>query len=108
MIIVHFFKRTVRGREYIMADSSSTEGVDPAYSSPVAMFEIEPGETRASWIARARKLVAVRYPHSRLRVLKPSASRPTPTQVFDIAVEVDKPPEKPMGILGRIKEIMKK
>lgn len=108
MIVVHFFLREIRHRTYVMADSSATEGTDPAYHHPEAMFEVEPGETRTSWIARAERLVAIRYPKARLRVLKPSAARPTATQVFDIAVEVDKPPEKPMGILGRIKEIMKR
>ena len=108
MIVVHFFTRTTRGKTYVMADSSATDGTDPAFSSPVAMFEAEPGETRARWISRAKKLIAIKYPKARLRVLRPSASRPTPTQIFDIAVEVDKPPEKPMGLIGRIKEIMKR
>lgn len=109
MIVVHFFLRTTRGKTYLMADSSSTEGLEPAFGSPVVMFEVSfETQRRSSWVRRAKDALRPLYPGAKLTTALPSNARKVKTQVFDIIVTTAAgQTDKPRTIMSKLKGLIK-
>lgn len=108
MIVVHFFLRKTKDRTWLMADSSATETLEPAFGQPVAMFAVEPSaRRRSSWIRRAKASLEPLYPGARMDVLLPTDARPAKTQVFDIAITPAAGDAAPEGLMTKLKGLIK-
>lgn len=84
MIIAHFFKREIKHKTYLMADSSASKGFEPLYASPEVMFEITGEESTDELAKRAtEKILAEHKVLVYVECLKPRKARGK-TQVFDL------------------------
>lgn len=107
MIVVHFFLRKMRGATWLMADSSATPGLDPAFGRPVQLFKTD-DVPESEWAGRAVDMLKPVYRGYELAVARPSNDdRESPVQVFDVLV---KPAEAPHGgpVAGLARRLIRK
>lgn len=100
MILVHVFKREIKHKTYLMADSSASEGYEPLFATPELLFEVNGDERTDDLARRVRESLMSRYRTLEfVDVLKPKGRGRT--QVFDLTFN-KKPASRKRGIIERI------
>lgn len=83
MVICHFFLRTIKGKTYVMVDSSASAASKPLYASPEVLFEAVGDAER--WIPRAQQAILRVFPELAAGpTCRPDDRRKTKVQCFDI------------------------
>lgn len=107
MILCHFFRREIKHKLYLMADSSASKRYEPLFQTPEIMFEITGSEKPEALAERAKEKILGEH---RTLVFKELLfpKRRNATQVFDLVFDKKGPanvagsePRK-RGIIERI------
>lgn len=107
MILCHFFRREIKHKLYLMADSSASKRYEPLFQTPEIMFEITGSEKPETLAERATAKILGEHPTLVFKELL-LPKRRNATQVFDLVFDKKGPADaakaKPRkrGIIERI------
>lgn len=106
MILLHFFRREIKRKLYLMADSSASKGYEPLFRTPEIMFEITGDEETGELAERAKKHIL--SGHKTLVYKDTLLPKRRTVQLFDIVfdkkgpADAASPKTRKRGIIERI------